>query len=119
MHDPSRQLPATAGQIWVRRDALSPWEVDFVVNEARDGNWVWCHDPTVTMTVSELTWADDDGVHFARPEIVLAHKAKWRHEKDDFDFGTTWPLLDGSAKSWLQTKVANMYPNHSWLPRMS
>ena len=119
MLDPSPRLPANAGQIWVRRDALSPWEVDFVVCEEREGKWAWRHDPTVTMTVGELTWVDDVGVRFARPEIVLAHKAKWRQQKDDFDFDTTWPLLDTQARSWVRTRVATMYPDHPWVPRMS
>ena len=77
-----------------RRSALSPWEVDFVIAEERDGNWVWRHDPTVTTSLADLTWMDDAGVRFARPEVVLAHKAKWRQPKDDLDFDAAWPLLD-------------------------
>jgi hypothetical protein len=41
MIDGRLDLPAEAGQIWVRRDASSPWEVDFVIAEERDGKWVW------------------------------------------------------------------------------
>ena len=112
------ELPSDAGQVWVRRSALSPWEVDFVIAEERDGNWVWRHDPTVTMTLADLTWIDDAGVRFARPEVVLAHKAKWRQHKDDLDFEAAWPLLDDRAKEWLRAKVATMYPDHAWLSRM-
>ena len=55
------ELPLDAGQIWIRRGALSPWEVDFVVGEERDGSSVWRHNPAVTMTVAELTWIDEAG----------------------------------------------------------
>jgi hypothetical protein len=49
MMDGRRDLPADAVQIWVRRGASSPWEVDFGVAGERDGRWVWRHDPTVSM----------------------------------------------------------------------
>jgi len=91
--------------------------VDFVIAEERDGNWVWRHDPTVTMTLADLTWIDS-GVRFARPEVVLAHKAKWRHQKDDLDFDAAWPLLDDRARAWLRARVTAMYPDHAWLSRM-
>jgi Aminoglycoside-2''-adenylyltransferase len=119
MIDGRLDLPADAGQIWVRRDASSPREVDFVIAEERDGKWVWRHDPTVTIAYDDLVWADADGVRFARPEIVLAHKAKWRQTKDDLDFRTTWPLLDTPARSWLQTTLTSMYPDHPWLSHMT
>ncbi len=109
-------VPAEAQQLWVRRNALSPWEVDFVV---ADGRWVWRHDPTVAMALSDVTWVDDNGVRFARAEIVLAHKAKWRTPKDDLDFNATWPLLAENARSWLRTTVTRMYPDHPWLRDMS
>jgi hypothetical protein len=54
----------------------------------------------------------------ARPEIVLAHKARWRQAKDDVDFAATWPLLDRPARSWLQGTVMAMYPGHPWLAQM-
>ena len=78
-------LPPDTVQLWVRRSAGSPWEADFGVALERDGRWVWRHDPTLPMTLDELTWVADDGVRFARPEIVLAHKARWRQPKDDLD----------------------------------
>jgi len=118
MHGEQVDVPSHAGQIWVRRSALSPWEVDFVVAEARDGNWVWRHDPTVTMSLADLTWTDDAGVRFARPEVVLAHKAKWRQPKDDLDFDAAWPILDARARAWLRATVLRMYPDHGWLARM-
>ena len=105
MHGGRVDVPSHASQIWARRSALSPWEVDFVIAEERDGNWVWRHDPTVTMTLADLTWMDDAGVRFARPEVVLAHKAKWRQPKDDLDFDAAWPLLDAAARAWLLADV--------------
>jgi hypothetical protein len=112
-------LPANAGQIWVRREAQSPWEIDFVIAEERDGLWVWRHDRSISMALEDLTWIHEGSVRVARPEIVLAHKAKWRQPKDDHDFASTWPLLDRPARSWLRTTVTTMYPDHPWRATMS
>jgi hypothetical protein len=68
--------------VWIREHALAPWAVDFVVLDDRDGGWVWKHDPNVVMSVRNSTWLNADGVRFARPEIVLAHKARWRNPKE-------------------------------------
>ncbi len=119
MLDGRVDVPAEAQQLSVRRHALSPWEVDFIVADERAGRWVWRHDPRVTMALSDVTWVDDDGVRFARAEIVLTHKAKWRTPKDDLDFNAAWPLLAEHARSWLRTTVTTMYPDHPWLPDMS
>ncbi len=119
MLDGRVDVPAEAQQLPVRRHALSPWEVDFIVADERAGRWVWRHDPTVTMALSDVTWVDDDGVRFARAEIVLAHKAKWRTPKDDLDFNAAWPLLAENARSWLRTTVTTMYHDHPWPRDMS
>ena len=114
-----QELPSHAGQIWIRRHALAPWEVDFGVGDERDGAWVWRHDRNVAMAVADATWVDEHGVRFARPEIVLAHKARWRQQKDDEDFDAAWPMLDRHARGWLRDNVTRMYPDHPWLDRMA
>jgi len=118
MLDDRAELPSNAVQIWIRRDAQAPWAADFVISEERDGKWVWRHDAAVTMSLDELTWVDDDGVRFSRPEVVLAHKAKWRQSKDDLDFDATWPLLNSTARTWLRTTTRTLYPDHTWLAHM-
>ncbi len=57
-------------------------------------------------------------MRFARPEIVLAHKAKWRQSKDHTDFDATWPTLGIAARAWLHDKVAALDPEHPWLTQM-
>ena len=119
MIEQNLDLPVDSGQIWVRRNAQSPWEIGFVIAEERDGNWVWRHNRSVTMADEDLTWIAHEGVRVARPEIVLAHKARWRQPKDDLDFAATWPLRDAPSRAWLQTTLATMYPGHPWLAEMA
>jgi hypothetical protein len=117
--DDPPDVPPEAGQIWIREHALAPWVADFVVMDERDGDWVWRHDPTVVISVEDSTWLHVDGVRFARPEIVLAHKARWRQPKDDADFASSWPLLDEPARHWLRATIERMYPHHPWLHAMA
>ena len=71
------------------------------------------------MSVGNSTWLNTDGVRFEQPEIVLAHKARWRNPKDDEDFIVTWPRLDEPAQRWLHEQVERMYPGHDWLRTMA
>jgi hypothetical protein len=119
LNDQYPEMHQEAGQVWIREHALAPWAADFVVLDDRDGGWVWKHDPKVVMSVRNSTWLNANGVRFAKPEIVLAHKARWRNPKDDEDFVTTWPRLDELGRRWLREQVERMYPGHEWLGTMT
>jgi RimJ/RimL family protein N-acetyltransferase len=113
------EMHPEAGQVWVREHALAPWKADFIVLDDRDGAWVWKHDPSVTWSLADSTWMRDDGIRFAKPEIVLAFKARRLEERNDIDFTTTWPKLDGPARTWLSDTVERLYPGHPWLDRIA
>ena len=102
-------------QIWVRRDATSPWVLDVILIPDRDGLWVNKRDPDQTAPVDDVVWTHSDGVRYQRPEIVLLHKALKARPKDDRDLRTTWPVLDDEARDWLVREVARLYPGHRWL----
>lgn len=102
-------------QIWVRRDAASPWVLDVILIPDRDGLWVNKRDPEQTAPVDDVVWTHSDGVRYQRPEIVLLHKALKARPKDDRDLRTTWPVLGDVARDWLTRQVARLYPDHRWL----
>ena len=102
-------------QVWVRRDAASPWVLDVILIPDRDGLWVNKRDPVQTARVDDVVWTHSDGVRYQRPEIVLLHKALKARPKDDRDLRTTWPVLDDVAREWLTQQVARLYPDHRWL----
>jgi Aminoglycoside-2''-adenylyltransferase len=118
LNDDHPEMHREAGQVWIREHAQAPWVADFGVLDERDGGWVWKHDPNVAWSLQDSTWLNSDGVRFARAEIVLAHKARWRQQKDDRDFAAAWPGLDEAARRWLRDTVERMYPGHPWLGRM-
>ena len=105
-------------QVWMRRDARSPWRVDCPVNPSRDGLWQSKRDADQVAPLDEVTWVADDGIRYLDPEQVLFYKALQHRTKDGIDLDNTWPLLDDGARSWLRETVRRTYPDHPWQPRL-
>ena len=45
-----------ASQLWLRRDAGSPWLLDLLLNPDRDGRWVNRRHPEMDLSLEEVTW---------------------------------------------------------------
>jgi hypothetical protein len=101
-------------QIWIRRNATSPWRVDFILNPSEDGRWVSRRDPSHVADLDDVTWVDTDGVRYLRPEIVLHHKARQGRPKDEWDRDQALPRLARDERVWLARAVARTYPGHPW-----
>jgi hypothetical protein len=104
-------------QLWVRRDAASPWLVDLLLTPAKAGRWVFKRDHRVSLPL-EAVGATSDGIPHLRPEVVLLHKAHRVRPKDEQDFSSLLPLLDASARSWLDDALALAHPDHPWRARL-
>jgi hypothetical protein len=105
-------------QIWLRRDASSPWEVDLPITPDRDGLWTSKRWDAHVAPVEEVTWLANDGIRYLRPEITLHFKARLGRPKDDRDLDITWPLLTEDRRAWLlEALVATEGPDHPWLRR--
>jgi hypothetical protein len=101
-------------QVWIRRNAASPWRADFILNPGRDGGWVSRRDDSHVADLTEVTWLDTDGVRYQNPEIVLHHKAKQNRPKDEWDRDRALPLLTPEQRTWLADAVRRTYPDHPW-----
>lgn len=108
-----------AGQVWVREHALAPWVADIILNDDQDGLWVSRRDPAHVAPLEDVTWVAGDGIRYARPEVVLHHKARLDRPKDRQDLAATWRLLDGTTRRWLLEAVTRLDPDHPWLGRLS
>jgi hypothetical protein len=106
-------------QIWLRRDARSPWVVDLPITPDRDGLWTNKRWADHVVPVDEATWVADDGIRYVRPEITLLYKAALDREKDRRDLELTWPLLDSAARTWLLDALGVVHPGHAWLGRLA
>jgi hypothetical protein len=108
-------LPEPDCQIWVRRNAGSPWVLDIVLTPDSDGLWRSKRMLDHVAPLDDVTWVTDEGVRVADPEIVLLYKAAARRRKDRRDLAWAWPLLDERQREWLVHAVRELYPEHPWL----
>ena len=106
-------------QVWIRRSAVDPWVLDLVPTPDLDGLWTNKRDPDHVAPLDEVTWVDQKGLRYLRPEVTLLYKAVQRRPKDDRDLRVAWPLLDQQARAWLRDAVGRLYPGHAWLRTMS
>ena len=61
----------------------------------------------------------EDGIPYARPEIVLLFKAKHPDRpKDEADLAAVLPSLGPSRRRWLAESLALVHPGHPWLERV-
>ena len=108
-----------ASQVWIRRDAQSPWVVDLPITPDRDGLWTNKRWADHVVPVEEATWVAGDGIRYVRPEIALLYKAALDREKDRRDFDLAWPLLTEDRRAWLLEAIAATEgPDHPWFPRL-
>ena len=110
------ELPVPDCQIWVRRDAGSPWIMDMPLSPDVNGLWQSKRMSDHVAPVDDVTWVTDDGLRVADPEIVLLHKGAQLRAKDRRDLERTLPLLDAGRRSWLRDSLRQCYgDDHPWL----
>jgi hypothetical protein len=120
-----RPLPAPdalqdgARQLWVRRDARSPWLLDLAMT-AHDGDtWISPRDERVRLPFAQATFLADDGVRYLAPELVLFMKALVARPKDDADLERVLPRLSQAARDRLRAWLELVHPGHRWLAPVS
>lgn len=112
---PGDDLPSWAGQAWIRKDASSPWLVDFLMSQVVSGQWVFKRDPFVTLPFDDATWVGEDGVTYEAPEVTLLHKVKHDRAKDRRDLEVAMPLMRAESIGWLRSQIDRAQPGHPWL----
>jgi hypothetical protein len=112
---PEEPMRAEREQLWVRRDAYSPWVMDVLLTPRDGPDWVYKRDDRVRLPLADVTRCGPDGVPYQRPEIGLLLKAKHAREKDEADLAAWWPLLDEPARAWFLEVLALTEPGHPWL----
>jgi len=101
-------------QVWVRRDAQSPWVLDVPFTPDTNGRWTNKRNPAHTEELDDVTWVAPDGLRYARPEVTLMFKAAQVRDKDQRDAEVVLPMLDAPARGWLSRAVARLDAGHPW-----
>lgn len=115
---PGETLPTGVHDVWCRPDATSPWQVQFMVDEAEGDVWISRRDPRVRRALGELRHTSASGLPFLAPEVQLFYKARGRRPKDELDLESALPRLSGEQRVWLREAVALAHPEHVWLDRL-
>ena len=106
-------------QIWVRRNARSPWVLDCILNPDAAGRWQSKRDADHVADLDEVTWVADDGIRYLNPEITLFFKAARHRAKDEIDLDNAWPLLSDDQRAWLRDAVRRYDRKHPWNERLA
>lgn len=110
------------GNIWLRRDATSPWALDILPSPDAAGEWADKRDLAEHAPLDQVTWRDAEGIRYLNPERVLLFKAASPRPKDDRDLRVTVHKLGPDQRTWLRRQIAARYPSgpqqpsgHPWL----
>ena len=102
---PGRELEADREQLWARRDAHHPWQLDLLLDRSTDAEWVFKRDASVRLPWDRAL-RTADGVSYLRPEIALLFKARLDRPKDRADLAVA--VLDPSARDWLAQTLQDL-----------
>lgn len=97
--------------------ARSPDEhnLEFLLNERDDTNWIFRRDPRIVQPIDEAVVGTEYGVDVLAPEIVLLFKAKSPRDKDEADFDAALAALGQQQRLWLRAGLLVCNPHHRWL----
>nr|WP_286672493.1 hypothetical protein [Cohnella hashimotonis] len=104
--------------IWVRRDAQSPWAFQLMLIDVVDGMWTYRRSRSVRRPAAELFLRTERGIPYLRPEIQLLYKGGSAsiREKDRLDLDTVRPQLTAAERAWLRDALGTQFPQgHDWL----
>ena len=110
-----RSVDDPGSQLWVRKDASSPWVLDIPLTPDRQGRWTNKRNPEHVADLDEVTFTAADGIRYLNPEIVMSYKAALHRPKDDVDLAATLTVLPPARRDWLRNAVNHQDPDHPWL----
>ncbi len=111
-------LGEEVSQLWLRRDAYSPWELDLLLTATDGDDWLYKRNNSVRRPLLDIGFTGADGLPYLKPEIVLLFKAKLRRDKDEADFDTLLPQLSSASRAFLSSALQTTLPAHRWLTRL-
>jgi len=116
---PKVQVPDDHEQLWVRRDASSPWLMDLMLTPVEGETWFYKRDRRVTRPFTGAITLGMDGIPRQRPEIGLLFKARRRAPRDEQDFTAVVPTLSEADRAWLRAAIELTEPSgNPWLERL-
>lgn len=106
---PGDSLTRGCEQLWARRNAQHPWQLDLLLDRSQD-QWAFKRDPHIRVPWQEALHTVN-GIPYLRPELALLHKAHLDRPKDQADLAAA--RLDPAARAWLAQTLEQL-GHHSW-----
>jgi hypothetical protein len=106
---PGDALTPGCEQLWARRDAQHPWQLDLLLDRSQD-EWEFKRDPRIRVPWQHALHTVN-GIAYLRPELALLHKAHLDRPKDKADLAAA--RLDSHARAWLAQTLEQL-GHHSW-----
>ena len=110
---------ADSHQTWVREPGSGLWRLDIFSEPSEGETWICRRDSQIRMPYARLIERTEEGIPYARPEVVLLFKAKAARSKDEDDFAAVLKRLDAERRRWLARALEVVHPGHSWLAQLS
>ncbi len=105
------------------------FDFEVILNERSGSEWVFSHEPRITLPLSRCTGQSAWGLPAVEPEVILYYKAlppPWRNgpraairRRDERDLVAMLPRLMEAQRSWLGEAISHVDPGHPWLARLS
>jgi hypothetical protein len=106
---PGTALTEACEQLWARRNARQPWQLDLLLDRSGD-EWVFKRDERAHVPWQRALHTVN-GIPYLRPEFALLHKAHLDRPKDRADLAAA--QLDPDGRAWL-VQMLEKLGHHSW-----
>jgi Aminoglycoside-2''-adenylyltransferase len=111
---------AESHQTWVREPESGRWRLDVFRDPSDGGTWICRRDERIRLPYRELIEHTNEGIPYARPEIVLLFKAKHHAlPKNEADFSDTLRRLQPARRRYLADLLTLTRPDHPWTERVA
>lgn len=108
-------LSPTVWQLWCWDRDEQCWRADMMIERGTSTTWVYKRDPAITCPRTEITQTTETSIPYLSPVAVLLFKAKYRRQKDDFDFDAALPKLTAAERIQLRSWLERQHPGHAWI----
>ncbi|MFT3799789.1 MAG: hypothetical protein QM766_01090 [Burkholderiaceae bacterium] len=101
--------------LWCRVRGTQRWKLEIMLDECRDGLWVYRRDPEIRRDLASVIRKSRLGIPYLAPEVQLLYKAKHARARDQQDFEAVAPQLAEDARNWLRQCLQRTLPSHPWI----
>src|SRR3954447_9380019 len=94
-------LPEHVHDIWCRRSASDPWSLQLMLDASDGDQWLFRRDHRVRRSIAALAGrASSPARAVLTPDVQLLYKSRGMRPKDEQDFSTVLPVMDGDEREW-------------------